>query len=295
MSDKSLKFSVELLANRAYIEGIVGNEAFGRGRQRDGVCSPAMRQWRASMPLSNSPNHFLASLSDQDSELIRSHLLPMDLPREAILYRADETISRLYFPYSGVVSLVVGFANGQFVEAGMLGRNGVIGVGAALDGAVSLNQAIGQVEGSGLAIEVSVIKGLVRESDTLRSAFARHEQMASAQIQQVGACNGVHELEERLSRWLLQTRDLIMSDTLPLTQEFLSQMLGVQRSSVTLVARSLQDAGLINYRRGRIHVLDVEGLQDTCCECYATINRHFQRLVGWRPDFNNKGVQTSGL
>ena len=214
------------------------------------------------MPFSNSPNHFLASLSAQDSELIRPHLQPMELPRGAIFYRAGDTISRLYFPHGGVVSLVVGFANGQFVEAGMLGRNSVIGVGAALDGAVALNQAIGQVGGSGLAVEASVIKGLVRESETLRSAFARHEQVTSAQVQQAGACNGVHELEERLSRWLLQTRDLLKSDTLPLTQEFLSQMLGVQRSSVTLVARSLQEAGLINYRRGRIHVLDVEGLQE---------------------------------
>jgi CRP-like cAMP-binding protein len=247
------------------------------------------------MPLSNSPNHFLASLSAQDSELIRPHLQPMELPREAILYRAEETISRLYFPHGGVVSLVVGFANGQFVEAGMLGRNSVIGVGAALDGVVALNQAIGQVEGSGVAVEVSVIKRLVRESETLRSAFARHEQMASAQVQQVGACNALHELEERLSRWLLQTRDLICRDTLPLTQEFLSEMLGVQRSSVTLVARSLQDAGLINYRRGHIHVLDVEGLQDSCCECYATINRHFHRLIGWEPGVDNQAAQTSGL
>jgi CRP-like cAMP-binding protein len=219
----------------------------------------------------------------------------MELPREAILYRAEEIISRLYFPDSGVVSIVVGFANGQFVEAGMFGRNSVIGAGAALDGAVALNQAIGQVGGSGQAVDVKVIKRLVGESETLRSAFARHEQVASAQVQQVGACNALHELEERLSRWLLQTRDLIMSDTLPLTQEFLSEMLGVQRSSVTLVARSLQEAGLINYRRGRIRVLDVEGLQDTCCECYATINRHFHRLVGWKPDVNNHAAQISGL
>jgi CRP-like cAMP-binding protein len=247
------------------------------------------------MPLSNSPNHFLASLSAQDSELIRPHLHRIELPREAILYRAEENISRLYFPHSGVVSIVVGFANGQFVEAGMFGRNSVIGVGAALDGAVALNQAIGQVGGSGQAVDVKVIKGLVGESETLRSAFARHEQAASAQIQQVGACNALHELEERLSRWLLQTRDLITSDTLPLTQEFLSEMLGVHRSSVTLVARSLQEAGLINYRRGRIHVLDLEGLQDSCCECYATINRHFHRLVGWKPDVNNQAAQTSGL
>ncbi len=247
------------------------------------------------MPFSNSPNHFLASLSAHDSELIRPHLYPMELPRGAIFYRAEDIISRLYFPHSGVGSLVVGFDNGQFVEAGMFGRNSVIGVSAALDGAASLNQAIGQVEGSGLAVEVRVIKQLVRESETLRSAFARHEQMISAEVQQVGACNALHELEERLSRWLLQSRDLIRSDTLPLTQEFLSQMLGVQRSSVTLVARSLQDAGLINYRRGRIHVLDVEGLQDSCCECYETINRHFHRLIGWKPDVDNQAALTSGL
>lgn len=99
----------------------------------------------------------------------------------------------------------------------------------------------------------------------------------------MAACNALHELEERLSRWLLQSRDLLSSDTLPLTQEFLAQMLGVQRSSVTLVARKLQQAGLINYRRGRIHVLDVEGLQDSCCECYGAINAHFSRMIGWLP------------
>jgi CRP-like cAMP-binding protein len=243
----------------------------------------------------NSANHFLASLSARDSELIGPHLHPLELPREAILYKAEDTIGRLYFPHSGVVSLVVGFANGQFVEAGMFGRNSVIGAGAALDGGVALNQAIGQVGGSGLAVEVNEIKHLAAESETLRFAFVRHEQMASAQVQQVAACNALHELEERLSRWLLQTRDLLRSDTLPLTQEFLSQMLGVQRSSVTLVARKLQEVGLITYRRGRIHVLDVEALRDSCCECYGTINRQFHRLVGWRPDVDNHAARTAGL
>ena len=97
-----------------------------------------------------SANHFLASLSAHDSELIKPHLHPLELPHEAILYKAEDTISHLYFPHSGVVSLIVGFANGQFVEAGMFGRNSVIGAGAALDGGVALNQAIGQVGGLGL-------------------------------------------------------------------------------------------------------------------------------------------------
>jgi CRP-like cAMP-binding protein len=246
-------------------------------------------------PLANSANHFLASLSAHDGELMKPHLHPFELPHEGILYKADDTISRLYFPQSGVVSLVVGFANGQFVEAGMFGRNSVICPGAALDGGIALNQAIGQVGGAGLAVEVSEIKRLVAQSETLRVAFVRHDQLVSAQVQQVAACNALHELEERLSRWLLQTRDLIKSDTLPLTQEFLSQMLGVQRSSVTLVARKLQEAGLINYRRGRIHVLEVEALRDSCCECYAAINRQFHRLVGWSPNVDNHAARTAGL
>ena len=129
-----------------------------------------------------------------------------------------------------------------------------------------------------------MLKRLARESETLRVALVRHEQAMNAQTNQVAACNALHELEERLSRWLLQTRDLCRSDTLHLPQEFLSQMLGVQRSSVTLVARKLQEGGLIRYRRGRINVLDVEGLQDSCCECYAAINKHFRRLVRWSPD-----------
>jgi CRP-like cAMP-binding protein len=242
--------------------------------------------------LSNSPNHFLVSLPSSDRELLEPHLRPLELPQGSVLHKAEETINRIYFPYGGVVSLVVGFSNGQYVEAGMLGRNSVIGGGAALDGGVALNEAISQVASSGVAGEAKAVKQLASQSETLRIAFARHQEMAAAQTQQVAACNALHDLEERLCRWLLQTRDLIRSDTLPLTQEFLGQMLGVRRTSVTLVARKLQEARLINYRRGHIHVIDVEGLQDSCCECYLAVNNHFGRIVGWTPDVNNKAART---
>jgi CRP-like cAMP-binding protein len=235
------------------------------------------------MPLLNSPNHFLASLSSHDSDLLYPHLKALQLRQGAVIYSAEETIEHVYFPHTGVVSLVVGLTSGQFVEAGMIGRQSVVGSAAPLDGAIALNRAIVQVESMGMTAETAVLKRLVKESETLRLGLVRNDQLASAQTQQVAACNALHELEERLSRWLLQARDLLRSDTLPLTQEFLSQMLGVQRSSVTLVARKLQEAGLINYRRGRIHVLDVEGLRDSCCECYGAINTHFQRLIGWSP------------
>jgi hypothetical protein len=112
----------------------------------------------------------------------------------------------------------------------------------------------------------------------------KHDQAAFAQTQQVAACNALHEVEERMSRWLLQSRDLLKSDVLPLTQEFLSIMMGVQRTTVKLVARRLQAASLIKYRRGLIHILDLEGLRETSCECYAAINAQFSRLTGWSPD-----------
>jgi CRP-like cAMP-binding protein len=238
------------------------------------------------MPLLNSPNHFLASLSPRDSELLYPHLKSEQYPQGTVLYAAEENIERVYFPHTGVISLVVGMTTGLFVEAGMLGRNGVIGAAAPLDGSIALVRAIAQVASAGMAAETAVVKRLANESETLRIALVRHDQSATAQTLQVAACNALHELEERLCRWLLQSRDLVRSDTLPLTQEFISQMLGVQRSSVTLVARKLQEAGLIRYRRGHIHVLEVEGLEDSCCECYGAINEHFQRLTGWVPNGN---------
>jgi CRP-like cAMP-binding protein len=250
-------------------------------------------QPESAVPFStNSPNHFLLSLSASDRELILPHLKPVTVPLGTTIFKADETIKRVYFPHSGIISLIVGLSTGQFVEAGMLGRNGVIGAGAALDGQIALNTAIGQADSAGTAIEASVLKQAARESETIRIALASQEHMLIAQTQQVAACNALHELEERLSRWLLQCRDLLNSETLPLTQEFLAQMLGVQRSSVTIVARKLQHAGLINYRRGRIHVLDVEGLQDSCCECYGAINAHFRKLIGWAPDVRAQNPMT---
>jgi CRP-like cAMP-binding protein len=244
------------------------------------------------MPLTNSPNHFLLSLSQQDRDLLQPHLRPLRLPLGAALFRADDIISNVYFPYTGIMSMIVGVSSGQFVEAGMLGRNSVVGTGAALDGPDALNTAIAQIESTGMEIAADVLKELARKSETLRMALVHHERALSAQTQQVAACNALHELEERLSRWLLQSRDLLQSDILPLTQEFLAQMLGAQRSSVTLVARKLQEAGLIRYRRGHIHVLEVEGLQDSCCECYAAINLHFNKLIGWSPtDFQRQRVE----
>jgi CRP-like cAMP-binding protein len=236
--------------------------------------------------LSNSPNHFLRSLSPEDAELLQPRLRLVALPSGTVLYKADDTITRVYFPYLGIVSYIVSVAGGESVEAGMIGRNSAVGAAAPLDGAIAINDAVVQVAISGMAVEVGLLKELAADSGTLRACFARHEEMMLAQVQQVAACNTLHDLEQRLSRWLLQARDLLNADVLPLTQDFLSQMLGVHRSSLTLVARRLQEAGLIDYHRGHIQVRDVEALKEVSCECYGAITAHFIRLIGWSPDFN---------
>ena len=231
----------------------------------------------------NIPNHFLASLSPSDSDLLRPQLRQENLTLRSVLFRPEEQIPRVYFPTVGIISLAVPLSDGFMVEAGMFGRNGVIGGGSALDGRVAINQAIVQSAVSSLTIDTGVLRRFASESDTLRAALMRYELASYAMTQQLAACNARHELEERLCRWLMQTRDLLESDTLPLTQEFLAQMLGVQRTSLTLVAKTLQETGLIKYRRGHIQVLDAVHLREASCECYGVINHHFERLIGWRP------------
>jgi len=233
--------------------------------------------------LSNVGNHFLSQLPVQDREVLQRHLRHVELEQGKVLHRAGEIVEKIYFPYQGVVSYVVGMSDGRFVEAGMFGRNSVVSPGPALDGRITINQANVQSSGSAMVADIAVVKRLASESEAVRKSLAAHEQMMTAHCQQVAACNALHELEARLSRWLLQVSDLLRSDSLPLTQEFMSQMLGVTRSSVTMTAKRLQQAGLISYNRGMVRIVDREGLLDTCCECYGAINAHIHRLSGWSP------------
>ena len=233
--------------------------------------------------LSNSPNHCLSSLSSEDAEALHPHLKMVDQPAGEILYRTDDPILQIYFPFSGIVSFVVGVATGEFVEAGVVGRNGAVGIIALLDGGFAINEAIVQVALKAAMIETGILKELVAKSGSLRASCMRNAELNLGQVQQIAACNALHNLDERLARWLLQAHDLLDGDLVPLTQEVLSQMLGVNRSSVTLAARRLQEAGLIDYHRGHIRLLDIEALRDVSCECYNAINTLYSRLIGWSP------------
>ena len=165
----------------------------------------------------------------------------------------------------------------------MVGRDGVVGASSALDGKISLSRAIVQLAGSALVCDGSALKAAAMQSRSLLSILIRHEQTVYAQAQQSAACMAAHDVQERLSRWLLRARDLAQSDTLQFTQEFLAEMLGVRRTSVTATAHRLQEAGIIKYSRGRIQILDVEALSESACECYATVNAHYPALLGSPP------------
>jgi CRP-like cAMP-binding protein len=231
--------------------------------------------------MSNKPtNLLLASLSAADLKLLEPHLKPLELPQHKVLWEAGQSVSAVYFPYDAVVSLVVTLSSGEAIEAAMVGRDGVVGALAALDGRISLSRAVVQISGHGASCDVEALKQATMQSATLYSLLIRHEQVVYAQAQQSAACNAMHTIEERLARWLLRARDLSRSDTLPFTQEFLAELLGVRRTSVSTVAHTLQQAGFLKYARGRIHIVNLEGLQESACECYYTVCRHYDTLLG---------------
>lgn len=226
-----------------------------------------------------SPNLLLARLPAADFELLRPHLKPTELVHESVLFAEGDRIDRVFFPHSGIISLVVGLAGGEMIEAGMIGRDSALGASSALDGQISLNRSIVQLPGYGSTIDATHFRKVVGQSAPFRVALMRHEQALFAEAQQSAACNASHKIENRLARWLLRSRDLSGGDTLELTQEFLAQMLGVQRSSVSIVASTLQHAGLIRYSRGTIEITNLAGLREASCECYEKVKSHYDRLL----------------
>jgi CRP-like cAMP-binding protein len=227
----------------------------------------------------HSPNRLLASLPASVFAGVQPHLKLVELKLGDVLAEAGSAIKRVYFPHSGIISLVVELAVGQMIETAMVGRDGVLNGASALDGKVSFNKGIVQLSGVASVMEVEKLRSVADENKAFRSLLIRHDQVLFAQSQQSAACNASHSVEARMCRWLLRMRDLADSDDLTLTQEFLAQMMGVRRPSVSLVANVLQKAGFIKYRRGNIRILDVAGLKDAACECYGTVKEHYDRLL----------------
>jgi CRP-like cAMP-binding protein len=221
----------------------------------------------------------LDALPEAERRALAPHLNVAELDQHEILYDIRQSVSKVYFPSTAAVSLVVPLSSGESVETAMVGRDGVIGAAAALYSRPSLNRAIVQLGGACVYCAVEPLKTILQNHPYIRSLVGAHEQALFSQAQQSAACNATHAIESRLSRRLLRAADLSGSDELPLTQEYIAQMLGVRRTSVSVVAGTLQQAGMIRYKRGRIQLLDIPALRDSACECYEAVKLNYDALI----------------
>jgi len=224
-------------------------------------------------------NLLLAALPAGELALLTPHLKPVLLEQGQVLQEQGEAIDEVYFPSDGIISLLAVMQQGNAIELATIGYEGAVGSFSGLGPRRSHTRAVVQVPGAALRIPAARFRKAAGESAAVRNIVVRYGEMLLIQVQQTAACNALHPVEARLSRWLLQARDRLQSNTIQLTHEFLSQMLGVRRTTVTVVANSLQLAGLIRYHRGQIEIVDRQGLEAKACECYEAIRRQIDQVT----------------
>ena len=225
-------------------------------------------------------NLILQGLPDDEYARLTSFLEPVDLGLKDVLYDRDKAIEHLYFPVTSVLSVLSSVDGEAAVEVATIGHEGVSGLPAFLGGAVSPHDTLCQVPGAAVRLATPDLQAFLGADGGLHDLLHRYTQAMMVQLSQNVACNRLHTTEERCARWLMQTRDRVGADEFDLTQEFLAQMLGVRRGTVSLTAGLLQQAGVIRYTRGRITVVDAEALHDAACECYDLVQAEFTRLSG---------------
>jgi len=225
-------------------------------------------------PLNNqSKNRILANLNDVEYRRILPHLEPQNLSSGRIIYELGQPIQYVYFPFGAMISLVTQMEDGKVVEVGLVGSDGMSGISAFLGQKRSPDRAFVQIPNGGARVRLEVIKEEFDRGEGLQRLLLHYAYVFMRQVSQTAACNASHTAEERLSRWLLMCSDRVQSDDLNLTQEFLAEMLGTRRATVNVAAVTLQSAGLINYNRGHIRIIDNPGLADFSCECYEALKK----------------------
>lgn len=224
-------------------------------------------------------NRLLDALPAEDYGLVSPHLTPVDLERGRLLYDPGDMIETVYFPHDGVISLMTLMENGAAIESATIGCEGALGLMAAVSPRQSLSRAIVQTPARAMKISATQLHEAWHKSARIRDLVDRHNEALFGHAIQSVACNALHSVEARFCRWLLTCHDRISSDTVALTQEFLADMLGVQRTTVTAVARALQAKGAIRYRRGVVDIVDRAVLEQVTCECYGVIQRNYERLL----------------
>jgi CRP-like cAMP-binding protein len=218
-------------------------------------------------------NLLLSSLSADCRELIHSQCAPVTLPLRSVLYTAGSVPTDVYFMTSGLASIVGSTSDGETAEVGIVGREGLVGATHLLGPALAPTECFIQMSGSALKMPYPKMLQLFKSSEEIRMRVLEFVQEQTLVLSQLATCNRLHNAEQRLARWLLTVDDLIQSDTINLTQEFLAQMLGAQRTTVTMVAGTLQRARLIEYKRGALHILNRTELEAAACDCYGVTKK----------------------
>lgn len=224
-------------------------------------------------------NHLLAALPAEDYRRLAPSLEIVPLPLKQILYKPGEVIDGVYFPGGGFLSVLTVLANGDMVEVATIGREGMVGVSATTPGTPEPSLTMVQAEvDTCYRMKAAVFRREMEQSGAFREVVGRYGQVLFGLIMQSTACNVSHSVEQRLARWLLMAHDRVGKDEFPLTQEFVAMMLGAARPTVTVVAGTLQRAGLITYRRGRLSIVNRRGLEQAACECYRATTDALDRM-----------------
>jgi CRP-like cAMP-binding protein len=223
-------------------------------------------------------NRLLEHLSDEDYSLLAPELICKSVKLKSLLIQAGEPIRDIFFPTTALISTLVVMEDGNEVETAITGAEGMVGLTAALGLDVDLHRAICQVPGDIYRISVNAFREVLARSRSLDILIKKYTTVVLRQTAQVVACNALHPATERMCRWLLMSQDRVHRDEFPMTQEFMAELLGVRRQTVTVVAGTLQAAGLINITRGRVRILDRSKLEDASCECYRLIKALYEHV-----------------
>jgi CRP-like cAMP-binding protein len=224
-------------------------------------------------------NWLLAALADAEWERFAPHLQPATLPLGAVLYEPGSTPSHVFFPTTAIVSLLYVMEDGSSAEIAVVGNEGLVGISLFMGGHSTSSQAVVQAAGEGFRLEARTMLQEFNRSGAVMHLLLRYTQALITQMAQTSVCNRHHSLDQQLCRWLLLTLDRLRSNELVMTQDLLSNILGVRRASISDAAGRLQKDGLIRYERGRITVLDRPGLERRSCECYAVVKKEYDRLL----------------
>jgi CRP-like cAMP-binding protein len=225
-------------------------------------------------------NEILLRLPPNERKPLFSKLEFVRLKTHHVLHEARRSIRSVYFVNSGLTSVLSVLTDGKCVEVGLIGKEGFAGLALLVGFRKSFTRVIAQADMAAFRLDADVLTGLLRNSPVLNRELQRLLQIATVEMSQLAACNRLHQVNQRLARWLLMSQDRISSKSLPLTHEFLALMLGTRRSSVSIAAGVLQDAGVINYSRGNVVILSRPALERAACECYQLIRQHIEEETG---------------